>query len=64
MKPGKYVWYVYDLRKEPVRVKIDRVYIDIHGEVRWIWAETGDGRVISDFVNMFSRKMPVTSCGM
>ena len=64
MTPGKYVWYTTDLRKQPVRVKINRVYVDIHGDVRWIWAETCTGEEVNDFVNMFSKSKPVVYCGM
>lgn len=64
MEPGKYVWYTNDLRKQPMRVKISRVYVDIHGDVRWIWAETRTGEEVNDFVNMFSKSKPTVYCGM
>lgn len=59
METGKYVWYVYDLRKDPIKVKIFRVYTDIHGDIRWVWSVSCDGRMIDDYVNMFSIRKPI-----
>ena len=64
MKAGSCVWYVSDLRCEPVRVYITRVYTDIHGDIRWVWGFTKDGTEIDDYATRFTTKKPVTYGGM
>ena len=64
MKVGSRVWYVSDLRCEPVQVYITSMYTDIHGNIRWVCGFTKDGTEDDDYATRFTTKKPVTYCDM